>query len=130
MNWAKKRGEPSLFVWKRVMLTHMNQFHNSLYIFINTNFVFKNNSVTFHFIRLLSPQAQVQHLFKLLSVAFTVFSLPRTWPEPPRKKITSCGVSRLMGLTTVRPPKCICLSRRSQPNSVQGNYIIFYKHIY
>src|SRR5699024_2341289 len=46
---------------------------------------------------------------------------PRAWLEPPRKKTTSCGVSRLMGLTIVRPPKYICYSRWSQPTYVQRN---------
>src|SRR5699024_797524 len=48
-------------------------------------------------------------------------SFPRAWLEPPRKKTTSCGVSRLMGLTIVRPPKYICYSRWSQPTYVQRN---------
>src|SRR5699024_6642748 len=56
------------------------------------------------------------------SFPFTsVGCFPRAWLEPPRKKTTSCGVSRLMGLTIVRPPKCICYSRWSQPTYVQRN---------
>src|SRR5699024_1827034 len=75
------------------------------------------------------------------SFPFTsVGCFPRAWLEPrntgrvnandatgrrelrlPRKKTTSCGVSRLMGLTIVRPPKYICHSRWSQPTYVQGN---------
>src|SRR5699024_6949109 len=96
--------------------------------------------VSYHFSRLLSPKCTSATSVQAPVVAFTVFSLPRAWLEPrntgrvnandatgrrelrlPQKKTTSCGVSRLMGLTIVRPPKYICYSRWSQPTYVQRN---------
>ena len=100
----------------------------------------EENFVSYHFSRLLSPKGTSATSVQAPVVAFTVFSLPRAWLEPrntgrvnandatgrrelrlPRKKTTSCGVSRLMGHTIVRPPKYICLSRWSQPTYVQRN---------
>src|SRR5699024_7015166 len=83
--------------------------------------MFEENFVSYHFRQLLSPKGTSATSVQAPVVAFTVFSLPRAWLEPPRKKTTSCGVSRLMGLTIVRPPKCICYSRWSQPTYVQRN---------
>src|SRR5699024_8117255 len=84
------------------------------------NIMFEENLFSITSVGCFHPRAQVQHLFKILSSLSQCFLL-RAWLESPRRKTTSCGVRGLMGLTIVRPPKYICLSRWSQPTYVQGN---------
>src|SRR5699024_9598067 len=83
--------------------------------------MFEENFVSYHFSRLLSRKGTSATSVQAPVVAFTVVSLPRAWLEPPPKKTTSCGVSRLVRLTIGRPPEYSCCSRRSQSTYVQGN---------
>ena len=49
---------------------------------LNTNIMFEENFVFFHFSRLLSPKGTSATTVQAPIVAFTVFSLPRAWLEP------------------------------------------------